>query len=239
MAIETQAAPRRADVPVEHTWDFAEVYPSDDAWEADVASLEALEPEVAELEGTIGQNAQSLLHALGVTDRVEMLLEQIYVYATMRKDADGTDSAAQAMEARAGSLAARFGAAMAFVQPEILSIPVETIRTWETEEPGLAPYRYYLDQLIRRRDHVRSPEIEAIMAEYREVTRVPSDAFSALTNVDITFPTIEDEDGRPITMTESRFGAMAEGSDRRLRRDAFFAIFDTYSQYLTTLGSTL
>jgi len=239
MAIETQVTPRRADVPAEYTWDFTEIYPADDDWEADVAALEAMAPEIAEIEGTVGRDAESLLHALTVSDRMEMLLEQIYVYAHMRKDADGSDPQAQAMESRAGSLVARFGAAVAFIQPEILAIPPATLQSWLDETPGLAPYRYYLDRLMRRREHVRSPEIEAIMAEYSEVTRVPSDTYSALTNVDITFPTIDDDQGRPVQLSESRYGAMVESPNRRVRRDSFFGIMETYSRYATTLGSTL
>ncbi|HEX6506281.1 MAG TPA: oligoendopeptidase F, partial [Chloroflexota bacterium] len=237
--IETQEVRPRSEVPVEFTWDLSIVYPDDAAWEAAVAELEAMRPEIAALKGTVGQSASSLLHALEVNDRAMMQAERIYVYAKLRKDADGTDPVAQALDSRAASLYAQISAALSFLEPEILAIPPETLAEWQARDPGLAPYAYYLDHLSRLRPHVRSAEVEEIMAEFADVTRAPIDAFEALTNADLTFPTIEDERGQPVQLSDARYTTLIRSADRRVRHDAFQAFFQAYGGVRTTLSTTL
>jgi oligoendopeptidase F len=239
IVIETQEIRARSEVPVEYTWDLTVVYEDDAAWEREVAEIEAAKPDLAALQGTVAESAAALLHALKVTERAAMKVERAYAYARMRKDSDGTDTAAQALDSRAASLYSQVAAALSFLEPEILTIPPETLTEWQANEPGLEPYAYYLDHLMRLRAHVRSAEVEAIMAEYSDVTRAPVDAFDALTNVDLTFPMVEDERGQPVKLSDTRYLTFMRSSDRRLRRDAFKAFFDTYGSVKTTLATTL
>lgn len=237
--IETQEIRARSELPVEFTWDLTVVYKNDAAWEREVAEAEEKKPELEALQGTVSRSAASLLHALEVTERAAMKIERVYLYARMRKDSDGTDTTAQALDSRAASLYSQIGAALSFLEPEILSIPPETLAEWEAREPRLAPYAYHLEHLMRMRAHVRSAEVEEVMAQFSDVTRAPVDAFEALTNVDLNFPTVEDERGQPAKLSDTRYLTFMRSPDRRLRRDAFKAFFDTYGSVKTTLATTL
>jgi oligoendopeptidase F len=236
---EAQNVPRREEIPVEYTWDLTTIYPDDAAWEQDIARLEALVPEIAALAGTIGQSAQTLLRALKLRDETGMRLWQIYVYANRRHDSDSTDPAGQALAERAGSLVAKIGAATAFVEPEILAIPEQTIAGWLGEEPDLQLYSYALEELARQRAHVRSAEVEGILAQFYDVTRATGDIFEVLTNADLNFPTIEDESGQPVKLSHARYGRFMESQERRVRRDAFKGMFGAFGGIRNTLGTTL
>jgi oligoendopeptidase F len=237
--IETQDIRARSDVPVEFTWDLAVVFEDDAAWERAATEAEAMKPALAELQGTVAQSASALLHALETTEQAMMKMQRVYLYARMRKDSDGTDSEAQALDSRSASLYAQIGAAISFLEPEILTIPPETLVEWQASEPRLQPYAYYLDHLSRMRAHVRSAEVEGILAEIGDVTRGPVDAFDALTNVDLSFPSIDDERGQPVQLSSARYLYYMRSADRRLRRDAFKAFFETYGSVKTTLSTTL
>ncbi len=237
--IETQEIRARTEVPVEFTWDLTVVYENDAAWEREVAEVEAMKPDLAALQGTVGRSAAALLHALEATERAAMKIQRVYLYARMRKDTDGTDTTAQALDSRAASLYSQVGAALSFLEPEILTIPPETLATWQASEPRLEPYAYNLDHLMRMRAHVRSAEVEEVMAEFSDVTRAPVDAFEALTNVDLTFPTVEDERGQQVKLSDTRYLTFMRSSNQRLRHDAFKAFFDTYGSVKTTLATTL
>lgn len=237
--IETQEIQPRSAVPVEHTWDLSVVFDSDATWEQAMAEVEAIKPELAALQGTVAESAASLLHALDVTERAAMKVERVYLYAKMRKDSDGTDTAAQALESRAASLYAQIAAGLSFLEPEILSVPSESLTEWQARTPGLEPYAYFLDHLNRMRVHVRSAEVEEVMAEFADVTRAPIDAFEALTNVDLIFPAVEDERGQQVTLSDARYLTFMRSSRRDLRRTAFKAFFDTYRGVKTTLATTL
>ncbi len=236
---EAQKIPRRDEVPLEHTWDLTKVYASDAAWEADVAVLEGMLATFVDLQGQVGESAVALLQALKQNDDIGMRLWQIYVYANRRLDSDSGDASGQALAERAGSLVARAGAAAAFLDPEILDIPEEMITAWQREEPDLEIYAYRLDQLMRQRAHIRSAEVEGIMAEFGDITRASGEIFDMLTNADLKFPMIEDENGHSIEISHGRYGRFLESRDRRVRRDTFKAYYSGFQGIRNTLGMTL
>ncbi len=236
---ETQTVPRRDQMPTEYTWDLGLIYADTAAWEADVARIEALLPGLAALQGTLTQGAGQLLQALTLSDEVTKILYQLYVYASMRNDSDSTDPSGQALDERAGSLVARISAALAFIEPEILAIPAEQLSAWVDSEPGLAIYRYKLSELARQRAHVRSAEVEELLAEFSDVTRAPRTIFEILTNADLKFPEIKDEQGLPLQLSHARYGRLLESPDRRVRRDAFTNNYSGNKSILNTHGTTL
>jgi len=236
---EAQKVPQRAEIPVEYTWDLATVYPNTDAWDQDVARLESMLPDVTALQGTLGQGASVLLQALTLRDEMTKILYQLYIYASHRKDSDSTDPTGQALDERAGSLVARISAALAFIEPEILALPQETIAAWLKAEPKLRIYTYELEELARQRAHIRSAEVEGILAQFGDVTRAPSEIFDILTNADLKFPTIEDEQDQPLQLSHARYGRLMESQDRRVRRDAFKGYYSSYQSILNTLGTAL
>src|SRR5690606_30982649 len=172
-------------------------------------------------------------------DELSLHLYQIYRYASHRQDSDSTDTAAQMLAERAGSLVAKVSAATAFIEPEILAIPTETINQWIAEEPGLKVYDYALEELARQRAHVRSAEVESILAQFYDITRATGEIFEILTNADLDFPTFEDEKGQTVKLSHSRYGRYMESQDRRVRREAFKGMFSAFGSIRTTLGATL
>lgn len=236
---ETTTVPRRSEAPVEHTWDLTTVYATDQAWAQDIARVEALLPSLAALEGTLGQGAGELLRALQMRDELSSALWQIYIYANRRHDADTTDPVGQALANRAGSFVARVSAALAFIDPEILAISDETIAEWLRAEPAMQVYTYALEQLARQRAHVRSAEVEGVLAQFGDVTRAPGEIFDILTNADLQFPTIEDEQGQPVQLSHARYGRFMESKQRHVRRDAFKGYYSAFQGIRNTLGTTL
>ncbi len=235
----TANVPTRAEAPAESTWDLAPVYADDAAWEADIPALEAEATDLAAMQGRVGESPASLLHTLTLRDAVGDRLYRLYVYASMRKDTDQGDAAGQGLEERAGSLAARIGAQVAFVEPEILAIADDLLNEWLTLEPGLNVYGYDLRKLARQRAHIRSAEVEAVLAAVSDVTRAPGEIFDILTNADLVFPTITDENGAEVHLSHARYGRYMESPDRRVRRDAFSGLYGAFRPIRNTIGTTL
>jgi len=233
------AVPHRQEIPEEFTWDLTTMYADDHDWEEDLARIEAMIPEVEMAQGTTGQNAEALLRVLEMKDRVSMQMSRLYVYARMRKDVDGTDPSGHALDTRAASLSARISAALSFIEPEILAIPPEKLARWQTESPELAPYAYYLDLLSRQRNHVRSTEVESVIAQFSDITRASGDTYDILTNADLVFPTIEDEHGQTIQLSQGRYGSLLESPDRRVRRETYQGVLGTFAGVRRTLATTL
>ena len=235
MAVQT--LPQRAEVPVEHTWDLSKIYASDELWEADYRRLEAMIPGFAALEGTLGEDGESMLHVFQLQDEAGKLLEQLYYYASMRRDEDSANTESQARADRAASIIARLNSATAFIDPEILELPEQRIDEFMQQVEPLRVYRHVLSELRRQQAHVRSPEIEALLASAREVTRSPEAIYDILSDADLKFPDIKGEDGNDIELTNGRYFRFMESNDRGVRRAAFGAMFDTYGKLRNTTAA--
>jgi oligoendopeptidase F len=233
------ALPKRQDVPVEHTWNLESIYSNNDLWEADFARVEEALPDLEALAGTLGNDAEALLHAIRRIHEVQLVLEQLYVYAVMRKDEDTTNPTYQAYAERMAMLAARFGSVTSFFAPELLALPDERIDEYLAASDDLRLYTHYLDELRRQRAHIRSAEVEAVLAEASEVTRAPGTVFGMLNDADMKFPTIRDEHGNEIEVTKGRYMLFMESKDRRVRKDAFEALYSSYAKVRNTVGATL
>jgi oligoendopeptidase F len=239
MTTATQKVPTRAEAPVEFTWDLSVVFPDVAAWEQELAAVEELARQLAALQGSLGQGPERLAQVLALRDEVGQRLYALYIYASHRKDTDATDPVGQALQERAGSFAARVAAAMAFIEPEILAVPEATLDQWLRETPALQLYRYELEKLNRRRAHVRSAEVEHVLAQFSDITRAPYETFEMLIDSDLSFPSITDEQGNTVQLSHARYRRFIESPDRRVRRDAFKGYFGAFRPFRNTIATTL
>ena len=229
---------KRHEVPKEYTWDLESVYATDDEWEQDFQKVTDMIPRLASFQGKLGESGQRLLEALQTRDEVYMVLERLASYAQMRSDQDQANSKYQALDDRATTLWAKVAAAGAYMTPEILAISEEQLEQFMASEPGLQLYRHELDDLRREKGHVRSPEVENLLAQVSEVGSAPSTIFSMLENADLKFPKVKDEQGREVELTEGRFIRFLQSPNRSVREGAFKALYATYGKFRNTLAAT-
>jgi len=233
------AVPKRHELPQEYTWNINSIYADDAAWEADYKRLEALIPSLEHLSGTLGQSADAFLGALQQRDNATKLLEQLYVYAFLRRAEDTINSTYQALTGRIGALYARLNSAVAFFEPEILALPDEQIDAMLAQNDELRVYEHSLNELRRQRDHIRSAEVEALLAAAGEMARAPEAIFDTLNDADLKFPMVEDEDGNQVELSQGRYIKFMESTKRPVRKAAFEALYGTYATVRNTTGMAL
>ncbi|SFP79970.1 oligoendopeptidase F [Salibacterium halotolerans] len=236
---ETKALPKREEIPKEWTWDLEDIFASDEEWEQEFEAVKTYIPTMESFKGTLGKSADNLYQCLKTEDELGARFGRLLSYAHMRADQDTGNSYYQGLEDRASSLAAKLGQALAFVTPEILSIPEETLHSFIQEHEGLAFYKQALEEINEERPHVLDESQESMMAQVSEVTASPGNTFGMLNNADLTFPSVKDEQGEEAQVTHGRILRFLESDDRRVRRDAFKAVYDTYAKYRNTFASTL
>ncbi len=236
---KVNALPKREDIPVEDTWDLEAIYENDEKWDEEFTEIKSLLPDMEQYKGKIGESAETLYQALQKQDEITIKLGKLYTYAHMRYDQDTTNSHYQGLNDRAANLATQVSSALAFVVPEILSLPEEKIQQFLKEKKELGLYAHALDEINRQRPHVLSKEEEAILAGVSDVTNSSSNTFGMLNNADMKFPTIKDENGEEVEVTHGRYIRFLESSDRRVRKDAFKAVYETYDKFKNTFASTL
>lgn len=231
--------PSRSEIAVEDTWRLEDIFASDDEWEKEFNEVKNLLPGVAEFQGKLSENADSLYDALQYQDRLLERLSKLYTYAHMRYDQDTTNSFYQGLNDRIKTLYAQAASSLAFIVPEILQMDEEKVNGFLEEKEELKLYKHSLEEINLQRPHVLSAEQEALLAQASEVLGASSNTFGMLNNADLEFPSIKDENGEEIEITHGRFIRFLESEDGRVRRDAFKAVYKTYGQFRNTFSSTL
>src|SRR5256714_5482866 len=234
-----QALKNRADIPTEFTWSLQTIFASNEDWERTFKSLQQRLPELESLRGTLAQSGEALLTVLQKRDEIYKQLEHLYVYASMRRDEDTTNSTYQGMADRAMQLYVQISTVASYIEPEILAIPEATLEQFFKETPGLELYRQQLDDLSRKRGHVRSAEIEAVLAAAGEMAEAPGSIFTMIDNADLKLPVIKNEAGEEVELTKGNYLVYIRNTDRRVRKDAFEGMHGTFLKQRNTIAATL
>ncbi|OHR72588.1 oligoendopeptidase F [Bacillus sp. HMSC76G11] len=231
--------PKRSDIAVEDTWRLEDIFKNDEAWEAEFKEVKAALPKIGEFKDKLGESADAFLEALTYQDAVMERLGKLYTYAHMRYDQDTGNSHYQGLNDRASNLYTQASSVSSYIIPEILSMDEAKIKSFLNEKEELKVYGHTLDEINRQRPHVLSAEQEALLAQASDVLGSSSNTFGMLNNADLEFPSIKDEDGEEVEVTHGRYIRFLESEDRRVRQDAFKAVYSTYDKYKNTFASTL
>ncbi len=231
--------PKRNEIPQEFKWRLEDIYASNDLWEKDYQELRSMTALLSAYRDTLAESASNLLGCLKLSTEMTRLYEKAYVYAHMRSHEDSTNTLYQGFADRADSLGVTVNSANSFIVPGILAIPDDRLKGFLAESEGLRFYGKYLDEIIRMKPHVLSAAEEQLMAMTGEMAQAPGAIFNMLNNADIKFPVIKDETGNDIELTKGRYTQLMESRDRRVRKDAFDAMYGTYTKQKNTLAALL
>ena len=230
---------QRHEIPVEDTWKLEDLYVSDEAWEAELATIEDDKAKAASFAGKLGASAADLLAYLTEMERVNAKAELLANYCMRKADQDTRNATYQAMSGKFMSVIVALGAACSFETPEIMAIDDETLESFYAAEPGLERYRRYLTDARRMKEHTLSAAEEKLLASAGEVTGAASDIFGNLNNADMTFPDIEDGEGNKRPLTQGTFISYMMSEDRVLRKNAYEALYHSFRNFKNTSAALL
>lgn len=231
--------PDRSEIPAESRWKLEDIYPSDDAWQADFDRLKPLSAKIASYQGKLGESADILHECLSLRDELGIISGKVFAYARMHRDENTANSHYQALTSRTESLLSEVGALTAFIEPEILALPAEKLASFRQSEAKLSPYSFYFENLQRQQKHVLSPAEEALLSKMAEVGHSSENIFTMLARADMKFPEIKDDKGQRVQLSEGRYRTLIMSPNRSVRQEAFKNLFATYAQYRNTFAATL
>jgi len=236
---DSNAVRERDGIPEHLTWDLSRVYADWSAWEADVARVETGVENLKTLQGTLGDSAAAFRAAVESMLEIREVLDRVYVYASMKSDEDARIGDNLARDGRGGTLAVSFSEAVSWFEPELLALPADRFAAYRDEDPELALYDHFVEEIRRAADHTLPEEQEALLAAAGNVTRGASQVFSALDNADMVFPTITDENGDEVELTKARYSRLVRVPDRAVRKAAFEGFMDSYGAVANTLAANM
>lgn len=228
---------QRKDAPVESTWDVESVFPSWQAWEAELEALKADLPTLSSFQGRLAEGPAILADWLEQYSEFRRRAMKTRLYPYMHTVVNSHDADAKGKLGQVMGVIGQMLAATAFAEPEIMAVG-DTLYTWAEQESRLAVYRHYFDDLLRQQSHRRSAEVEEVLGMLTDPFSGVFQIYSDLTNSDLDFGEAEDSQGNRYPIQQSNIRTHLHSPDRIRRRTAWENFNDAYVRMQNTLAAT-
>lgn len=195
--------------------------------------MQQVQQRIAQIEsrrdaGTLTSSAAALLSILPERDALLLDVEHLRHYAGLHAAEDATNAQWLSLDTRANALYAQAQAALAFIEPTILTLDDEELRAALAANADLQLYAHDLDNVRRRRAHVRSAEVEAVLAQAQDTLTSFESTYEAIVDADLTFGTFTDEQGQVVELQQNMQTRYLESADRRVRQEVWTRYYDAY-----------
>lgn len=232
-------AKQRNEIEEKYTWDLSTIFPTDEAFEAELAQVSEEVKKAAGLAGHLLDSADSLLTTTEVQLDLMRRIEKLHSYAHMKNDQDTRVAKYQEYQAKGMTLYSDFGQSFAFYEPEFMAITEEQYQAFLAEQPALQQYQHYFDKLLKKKAHILTQREEELLAGAGEIFGAAGETFAILDNADIVFPMVHDEDGNEVQLSHGNYITLVESKNREVRKEAYEALYSVYEQYQHTYAKTL
>jgi oligoendopeptidase F len=230
--------PARDAIPEKYRWDLESICRSWEDWSTSYAQLDAAIEAFKKRQGTLARNAGSLLAAFKAMDEMGALAYRVWYFAALQYDQDQRNNDINGRRQQVQILFARQQQVSSWFNPELLAIPIETIRGWMAQDSDLAVYRFAIESLFHEQEHVLDEKGERLLSYAGRFGTVPHDSYAALTTADMKFPSITLASGDEVTLTYGQYRALLETNRRQEDRAAAYRAFhQAYANNQNTYAS--
>src|SRR5690606_10727082 len=232
------ATRERTEIDDRWKWNLDDIFPGWDDWDEARAALARGIDEYAALQGTLSTGADALLRAFQLSDQLGQIAYKVWYFVSLRYDEDQRNNEVNAGRQQVQDLLARWQQAASWFNPELLRLPLDTVRGWMDALPDLAVYRFAIEDLYRQQEHVLDEQGEHLLSLASRLAGVPYDSYAALSTSDVKFPSITLSDGSDVTVSYAQYRAIiATRRNQEDRRRAFEALYGTYDATLNTYAT--
>lgn len=229
----------REEIEEKDKWDLSKVFKTDEEIEEYISKTKELIDDFVKYQNHVMDNAKQFYKILKEDDTTTRMIEKLYSYASMKSDEDVSNNKNQELVSRISNLYNEAVKKTYFLPIEILKEDYSKIEAFMEEEPKLKEYERSLKLHFRYKEHTLSDEEEKLISQLGLAFGNDEETFNLLTNSDLTFGTIHDEEGKEVELTDTNYSIYIRSKDRKIRQEAFEKLYQTYKQFKNSLASTL
>jgi oligoendopeptidase F len=229
---------KREEIKEEFKWKVEKIYTNIEAWEKD---FEDLKNEAVKLKDYSGKltSGEMILEYLQVNEKISRKAENLYVYAHLKSDEDTSNPTYQSLMSKIDIYMAEFASYTAFFVPEMLSLEDKFIEAEMHRLEELKKFEFLIKDILKEKPHILSKEMEELLAAASDCLDAPAAIHNILTNADMTFGKIKDEEGKEVELTEGNYSSFIKSKNKVVRKDAFQKLFGEYDKLKNTLATSL
>ena len=228
----------RNEIEEKYKWDLSKILEVNNI-EKYKDEVKILLSEVEKFKGNITSSSDNLYNFYQKYEQLNRLVEKLYMYAHMNYDSDTTDTKAQTLYMEIEKLYQDLSEKLTFVVPEILECDYQVILDYIEKDDRLKQYSFDLEQLFRNKPHTLSLDEENIITLATNAMGTGSEVFDNIDNTDIDLGKIKDENNNEVELTNANYNKYMNSKDRRVRIDAFNAMYNYYKGLIHTIAASL
>ncbi len=229
--------PVRDKIENQYKWNVQDIYKTQQDWENDFNWIEENLSGFQKFQGKLSSSSKELLNCIKFSENINKKLSRLFLYASLSKDLDLGNAENAGRYDRVSGFASKVSEKMAFINPEIIAMPEKTLWQFVDEQPGLAMYKHFFDNLLRTKAHTLSKEQEQLMALASPLTQVAYNTFGIFKNAEMPFPSVKDPDGKNITISDGRYYAALYSTDRSYREKVYKGYYKPFMEFKNTYNS--
>lgn len=228
----------RREVPKEFQWNLERIFKTDEEFQKEIEAVRKQIDEFAKLEGHTTESAKTFYESITAGNEIERRLNKLYTYASMKSDEDVANTENQAKKEQVVNLYNYASSKMYFQTPELLNTEKEVIESFYQAEPKLLEHKTNIEEVYRYKPHTLPKEEEKLLSNLSSAFGNDETTYGYLTDSDLDFGTIHDENGVEVPLTDTNFSIYIKSPKREVRKEAFERLYEVYKQFQNTITAT-
>lgn len=229
----------RSMIETKDKWDLSLIYKTEKDFENELEITKNLILEYRKkYENHTMDNANIFYNSIIDSLEISRKLDKLYVYASMKSDEDVSNNDNQELKNKVINLYDLAAANMFFVDTELLKEDYAKIEKFYQDEPKLLEHEVNIKDTFRYKKHTLSDIEEKLLSNISKAFGNDEQTYGYLTDSDMTFGTIKNEDNKEVELTDTNYSIYIKSKDRRVRKEAFDALYNHYKQFKNTITST-
>lgn len=229
---------KREEIDKKYKWNMTDFYANWENWDKDLEDLKVMMKEIPQYKCQIKDDSKKFIELIQLEERLGRLLDKLYVYVYMLKDLDSKDEISSVKLQEIQALYTEYSVSAAWITPEILQIPKETMGRWIDENPELKDHRFGLMEIYRLQGHVLDEGKEKLLSYYGQYMGAPHDIYAELSISDMKWNEVKLSDGYEGPVTNGIYSkVLSTNRNQEDRKKAFEALYGAFENNKNTYGA--
>lgn len=229
---------KRSEIDNKYKWNMTDFYPDWAEWDKELETLKSMMKEILQYKGQIKDDSKKFVELIKLEEKMGRLLDKLYVYVYMLKDLDSKDEVSSVKLQEIQAIYTEYSVSAAWITPEILQIPKETMERWIDENPELKDNRFGLMEIYRLQGHVLDEGKEKLLSYYGQYMGAPHDIYAELSISDMKWNEVKLSDGYEGPVTNGVYSkVLATNRNQEDRKKAFEALYGAFDNNKNTYGA--